>query len=274
MIPKKIHYCWFGDAEMSPFIKSCIKTWDEYLPDYELVLWNEDNFDLNSVQFIKEAYKAKKWAFVADYVRFYALYTEGGLYLDTDVKILRHFPEDWFNYGFFRAHEVHPGLIIPSQINSDCLPTRTDGRVDGISILSAIMGAKNGHPFIKDCLDQYEDINFLDKNGKMMDVNEIIIGRILARVAIKYNYRFKDEEMVLKENMLILSSNVLVGNTFNLDDKSYAVHLINGSWIERSYWEKILYITRNNYNTLFRLLNFINKVRLKVVREISKMLKK
>ena len=86
---KKIHYCWFGGKELPSKVKKCIATWKKMLPDYEIKEWNEENFDINTNTFVKEAYENKKWAFVSDYVRIYALYNEGGIYLDTDVKILK-----------------------------------------------------------------------------------------------------------------------------------------------------------------------------------------
>ena len=80
MIPKIIHYCWFGSGEMPQLAKDCIASWHKYMPDWEYKLWNEDNFDVDSVPYVKEAYEARKFAFVSDYVRLYALYTDGGLY--------------------------------------------------------------------------------------------------------------------------------------------------------------------------------------------------
>lgn len=107
MIPKVIHYCWFGGKEFSPFVKKCMHTWRKKMPDYELRLWDAHSFDFDSVPFVREAYQAQKWAFVADYVRLYALYTEGGIYMDTDVKVMKSFTP-FLKYDFFTSHEVHP----------------------------------------------------------------------------------------------------------------------------------------------------------------------
>ena len=91
MIPKIIHYCWFGHSEQSPLINYCLKSWQERLPDYKIMLWNEDNFDVFSTEYTKKAYNAKKWAFVSDYVRLYALKRYGGIYLDTDIEVINDF---------------------------------------------------------------------------------------------------------------------------------------------------------------------------------------
>lgn len=89
MIPRKIHYCWFGHGKMPQLAKDCIASWHNYMPDWEYKLWNEDNFDVNSTLYTAEAYVASKYAFVSDYVRLLALENEGGLYLDTDVEVLK-----------------------------------------------------------------------------------------------------------------------------------------------------------------------------------------
>jgi len=89
MIPKIIHYCWFGGNELPLLAKKCIESWKKYLPDYEIIEWNENNFDVNIIQYTKEAYKARKYAFVSDYARFWILYKYGGIYFDTDVEVIK-----------------------------------------------------------------------------------------------------------------------------------------------------------------------------------------
>ena len=91
MIPKVIHYCWFGRGPKGDLANKCIESWKRFLPDYEIKEWNEDNFDVNMYQYTKEALENKKYAFVTDVVRLYALYTEGGVYMDTDVEVLKSF---------------------------------------------------------------------------------------------------------------------------------------------------------------------------------------
>ncbi len=88
-IPKTIHYCWFGKNDLPPLVKKCIKSWHKYLPDYEFKLWDEQSFDITSNKWCQEAYKQKKYAFVADYVRLKVLYEQGGIYLDTDIQLYK-----------------------------------------------------------------------------------------------------------------------------------------------------------------------------------------
>ena len=89
MIPKIIHYCWFGGNPLPELAIKCIESWKKYLPDYEIKEWNESNFDINCCAYVREAYEAKKWAFVSDYARFWILYQHGGLYFDTDVELIK-----------------------------------------------------------------------------------------------------------------------------------------------------------------------------------------
>lgn len=90
MIDKKIHYCWFGGKKIPKEVKKCIKSWKEKCPDYEIIRWDEKNFDINCNEFVKDAYKAKAWAFVSDYARLKIIYDNGGIYLDTDVELLKN----------------------------------------------------------------------------------------------------------------------------------------------------------------------------------------
>lgn len=104
-IPKIIHYCWFGRNPLPPLAIKCIESWKKYLPDYEIKEWNEDNFDVNIIPYTSEAYKAKKYAFVSDYVRFWILYKYGGLYFDTDVEVIKPM-DDIIQRGAFMGFEM------------------------------------------------------------------------------------------------------------------------------------------------------------------------
>lgn len=119
MIPKVIHYCWFGGNPLPKSAQKCIASWKKYLPDYEIKEWNESNFDVNIIPYTAEAYKAKKYAFVSDYARFWILYKYGGLYFDTDVEVIKNM-DDIIAKGPFMAFEdvsdgkypIAPGLVM------------------------------------------------------------------------------------------------------------------------------------------------------------------
>lgn len=116
-IPKVVHYCWFGKNPKSELIEKCIVSWKILLPDYEIIEWNEDNFDVNIIKYTKQAYEKKKYAFVSDYARLWIVNTYGGIYVDTDVEVLKSldcFLEDEAFMGFEGIHGVAPGLIFGS----------------------------------------------------------------------------------------------------------------------------------------------------------------
>lgn len=124
MIPKIIHYCWFGGGEIPDKDKKCIETWRKLCPDYEIIQWNEKNYDINKNRYMKDAYAAKKWGFVPDYARFDIVYTYGGIYLDTDVELIKPLDEllnevaymgfedgNWVNGGIGFGAEKHNEII-------------------------------------------------------------------------------------------------------------------------------------------------------------------
>ena len=112
---KIIHYCWFGGSEKPPIVKKCIDSWKEYFPDFEIMEWNEQNFDIHNNRYVEEAYQSKKYAFVSDVARFYALEKFGGLYFDTDVEVIKDFAPllDQEAFAGFETDEyINPGLVL------------------------------------------------------------------------------------------------------------------------------------------------------------------
>ena len=156
MIPKKIHYCWFGKGKMPELALKCIESWRVNLPDYELKEWNENSFDINSNFYVKEAYESRKFAFVTDYVRLYALYTEGGIYMDTDVEVLKN---------------LDPFLDLPA----------FSGFEDNVHIPTGIMAAEKGSVWAGWQLKYYDDRHFLLPDGTLdLTTNVEIIGRLMG----------------------------------------------------------------------------------------------
>ena len=129
MIPRVIHYCWFGEAKKSKLVEHCLQSWRRVLPDYDIKEWNEYNFDISINRYCREAYECGKWAFVSDFVRLYVLYQYGGIYLDTDVEVLK--PLDQFlghaAFSGFEDREHIPTGIMGAQAGNkwieNCLPT-------------------------------------------------------------------------------------------------------------------------------------------------------
>lgn len=157
MIPKVIHYCWFGRGEMPQLAEDCIASWHKYMPDWEYKLWNEDNFDVQSVPYVKEAYESRKFAFVTDYVRLWALFTEGGVYMDTDVEILKPL-DDLMHLSAFTGYE-----------GSKYQPPVT-----------GLMASEAGGEWVKEQLDSYKDAHFVKEDGTMdLTTNTVRISNIM-----------------------------------------------------------------------------------------------
>ena len=136
MIPKVIHYCWFGGKPLPVQVKRCLSTWRKVLPDYRIVRWSEDNFDIHCNRYVEEAYNAGKWAFVADYARLWVLYRYGGIYMDTDVEVLKSFDPFLTDPGF--------GCFE----NPDQISTAVIGACKGNEFIRAQMEYYHTHPFL------------------------------------------------------------------------------------------------------------------------------
>ncbi len=238
MIPKKIHYCWLSNDPFPKKTREYMDTWQKTHPDYEIKRWSTRNFDVNSVPYVKEAYEARKWAFAADYIRMYALYTEGGIYLDTDVLLLKRF-DDFLDNGFFSSMEYHPIQIekCGTMAHVDSVGHRTDDAfIEGIQIQAAVMGAQAGNPFVKKVLDWYQDKHFVNEDGSLR--TNLLSPYIYARVAEEFGFIYKDIEQQLKDNVHIYPSEIFAGNKHEVTPRSYAIHMCAHSW-HLSPWEKI-----------------------------------
>lgn len=148
MIPKIIHYCWFGGKPLPALARKCIASWRKYLPDYEIKEWNESNFDVNAIPYTQEAYAAGKYAFVSDYARFDILYRYGGLYFDTDVEIIRPL-DDILGNGSFMGCETN------------------GGEISGISIAPGLgIGSDSGSTLYRELLELYASLHFIGADGQ------------------------------------------------------------------------------------------------------------
>ena len=135
-IPKTIHYCWFGNNDKPTIVKKCIESWEKNLSDYEIIEWNEETFNIECNDFVKEAYEKKMYAFVSDYVRVYALYNYGGIYLDTDVEVNKSFNDLLENDSIWGFEEKN-------------------------YIATSTIGARKGNELIKEFLDEYNGRKFI-----------------------------------------------------------------------------------------------------------------
>ena len=161
MIPKLIHLCWLSGDPYPPKIQFCIDSWKKHLPDYEIMLWDTNRFDVNSTLWTKQAFKEKKYAFVADYIRLYAVYNYGGIYLDSDVEVIKSFDE-LLHLPYFVGIESGP---------------------DGIE--TAAFGAEKGTCWVKTMMDHYENRSFYRDNG---EVETLAMPEVMGRLIRKHYY--------------------------------------------------------------------------------------
>lgn len=238
MIPKIIHYCWFGPKEIPENQKKYIDGWKRLMPDYIFKCWSEKNIDITNIPFAKGAYEAGKFAYVADYTRIYALYNEGGIYMDTDILLRTRF-DNFLKYGVFTSYEYAPSRkdlpIVNSMLTSEGKRKEIGllKRIPGTGLFSALIGAEKGHPFIKDCLDYYDSHNFDDiwQNG-------LTVPNILAFHAERYGFRYVNIEQHLDWNIAIFEYSVFASK-LHATNKSLAVHYCAASWKNLSINKRI-----------------------------------
>lgn len=201
MIPKKIHYVWLGKGEKNDRIKACMESWKKYLPDYEIKEWNEDNFDINYNEFTKKSYELGKYAFTSDVIRLYALYTEGGIYMDTDVEVYKPLDEFLGEEGFTGFECKHYPV-------------------------TATMGAEKGNPIIKLFLDWYDCIEFKIYDNwsdyiTYEETNTCIMSHILSKLGID-----RDNDTIQH----IKHFTIYPASFFFTKGEGYTFHSFNGSW--------------------------------------------
>ncbi len=215
MIPKIIHLCWLSGDPYPPKIAKCLASWKKHLPDYEVMLWDTNRFDLESSIWVKQAFEKKKYAFAADYIRFHALYYYGGIYLDSDVEVLKSFDDL---------------LDLPYFIGAEKAQTPE----------AAIIGAEKGCDWIKRCLDYYENRCFIKEDGSLdiKKLPEIMVEQIskfkLVRVLSlndSLNIRTLDmQNEVLEFNDAFFSPKVFDSREVEITPYTYAIHHYQNSW--------------------------------------------
>ena len=206
MIPKVIHYCWFGNNPLPSDVKKCIRSWKEYCPDYEIKQWNENNFDINQHPFIASAYKEKAWAFVSDYARLKIIYDECGTYLDTDVELLK-------SLDGLLSNKCYVGI----QQQNNVIAT-------GLGF-----GAEKKNDAVYKMLEQYDKIIF-DKNN----LNDIACPWLNTK-ALEFYGNYSLKQITYFKDVAIYPSKyfdpIAPGDTKNLKCKdTYSIHHYSASW--------------------------------------------
>lgn len=250
MIPKKIHYCWFGGKPLPEAMKRNIESWKKFCPGYEIIYWDEKNYDINnSIPFVKQAYACKKFAFVSDYVRLEALYREGGIYMDTDIELVKPL-DDFLHHRFFTSTEYIADnvriLNVKDRLYPDGTKRNPEEIIIGIGIMSAFWGVEPRHPFMSDCLNFYKDKNFILPDGSYYD--KVILTVVLALCAEKYGFKYKKGPQELSEGMCLYPDEYFTYAGFRTEN-SVALHAAYNSWREVSAIHK--FYTKCSQNQTF-----------------------
>ncbi len=214
-IPKIIHYCWFGGKDKPEVIKKYINSWKEKLRDYEIKEWNESNFDISSNIFVKQAYESGKYAFVSDYVRVYALYNYGGIYMDTDVEVKQPFSDEILGNDSFWGFE------------------------EKNYIATSTIGTKKGNKLIKRFLDSYDGKEFIKEDGEIDTLTNVaIVSNIIEGIGIRLDGTYQKIDGICTVYPQEYFSPYDYINCYSKESKNtYTIHHFYKSWLP--YKEKI-----------------------------------
>lgn len=235
MIPHYIHYCWFGGNEKPEMVLKCIDSWKKYFPGWEIIEWSEKNYDINKCQYVIDAYRLEKWAFVSDYVRFDVLNQFGGIYLDVDVEFIKEIPIDYLTYscfaGFEKAGEVSPGLIF---------------------------AVEPKHWFLKDILDSYKNDRFYYNSDGIYETVNTRTSNILKRYGLIQNNKYQ-----VVKGIHIFPSEYFCGYDTDIREpeitnNTICWHHYLGSWNQKTIKMKLQDVVKNiigksNYKKLVML---------------------
>lgn len=196
MIPKKIHYCWLSNDPIPQKLMDCMNSWKKYLPTYEFVLWDTNRFDINSTLWTKQAFAAGKYAFAADYIRLYAVYTCGGIYMDMDVEVCRPF-DPLLKKNYILGYEKNNGIE------------------------AGIFGGEKNAQWIKKCIDYYQNRAFIKSDGTfdMRPLPQIMFETLSEERKIFHIY----------SNEYLTAKSYETG-IITVTENTYSIHHFAGSW--------------------------------------------
>lgn len=244
MIPKIIHYVWLSGEEKPEVYQKCLDSWQRFMPVYEYKEWTLKNLPAEVLNhpFVSEAIKAKKWAYATDYIRVWALYNHGGIYLDLDVEVFKSF-DPFLKHRAFSCTEFNPNIFY----NEIKKLNKKGYTIKGLNIEAAVLGAEKAHPWIKGILEYYNGLKFINEQKYLFS---IIMPRIVTKETLKYGFRYFPLYQILDEDIHIYPpdtfSYLFDYNRIKTDFKSlennpirFARHLVAHGWFGKNSQETI-----------------------------------
>lgn len=216
MIPKNIHYCWFGGNPLPQDVQKYINTWKKFCSDYEIKEWNEQNFDVHMNRYVEEAYAQKKWAFVSDVARIYALYTEGGIYMDTDVEVVRSLDSLLHSKGFLGFEGTQ-------------------------WIATNMVGFEANHEILKTFLESYDRRVFIKKDGSLDQTTNV---EELTKLLVEhYGLVLNGKKQSIADTLEIYPTDYFspydyIQGKLNRTENTYSIHWFSQTWIGQGFWRK------------------------------------
>ena len=219
MIPKVIHYCWFGGNPLPEFAVKCIDSWRKYMPDYEIKEWNESNFDVNIIPYTKEAYEAKKYAFVSDYARFWILYKFGGVYFDTDVEVIRPLNKI-----------IERGAFMGCEIDGQ------DPHYGDIAVAPGLgLAVEAEHQVYKAILEKYAELRFFNEDGSL-DTTTVVqhTTRVLKQFGLQNIKGIQDIDGIYIYPQCYFNPFDDATGRLNKTSNTYTIHWFSKTWLNVS----------------------------------------
>ena len=250
MIPKKIHYCWVGGNPLPTSVKKCIASWKKYCPDYEIIEWNENNYDFTKNQYMKDAYEAKKWGFVPDYARVDIIYHHGGIYLDTDVQVIKNFDSLLDCKSFFGFED--------------------DGNNKFYINLGHGFAGEKGNPLLKNIMDSYQALSFYNPDGSQNLTPSPILN---STVLEKYGFVMDNHYQSINDNIIYpgdyFDPKSFITGLLHLTKNTYSIHHYDASWVDEEIKARIKKVWKLNKRNdrIDSIIHFPNRFLINVLGE-------
>jgi hypothetical protein len=237
MIPKIIHYCWFGGKPLTDLAQKCIRSWEKHCPDYIFMIWDETNFNVNSTQFTAQIANIKKWGFIVDYIRVWAVYHFGGIYLDTDVELIKSL-DDLLNLnicfaGFEDMEYINPGSIFAGE--KGCIVS-------------------------KEIMEYYSEYNIYRKNKKLdLIPSPKIYTKLLLKYGLIMNNQYQKLELFTAYPTDYFSPKSIFDDSIEITTNTYSIHHYEGSWLSKQMKQLLKEKSYINNNIKYKKLGILLK---------------